>query len=107
MMNSPMMNTPMQNTPMMHQPMMGQVAPMMQPAQMGATGGPGWMPQPTSGIAGVPSGLEYLSKLSGMVIHQQHDFMEMFSDIENPNVYMMVSNIYESTENDLNCPKTP
>jgi len=100
------MNTPIPSA----SPMMQAVGPMMQQSMMqqpmGATGGAGWMPQPTHGVAGVPSGLEYLKKLDGMIVYQQHDFMEMFSDIENPNVYNIYNNhmqvIYRAAE-DSNC----
>ena len=72
--------------PIMGQPMMGgHAAPMMQ-RQVG------WMPQPTNAKPGIPYGLEYLSELNGLIIHQQHDFSEMFSDIENANVYHIYNN---------------
>jgi len=106
-MGQPMMQQPMMNTAMMPgTPMVGQVQPMMQQPMMQQPQ-LNWMPQPTSGIAGVPSGLEYLSKLSGMIIHQQHDFSEMFSDIENANVYNIYNDhmqlIYKAAEESNFC----
>jgi len=52
---------------MMQQPMMQQ--PMMQQPMSATGGGAGWMPQPTHGKAGVPSGLEYLSELDSHLKH--------------------------------------
>lgn len=67
-------------------------------AQPGAPGAPGggpaaqWMPMP-QGIEGCPPGLEYLTQIDQMLVHQQVEMFEMFTNWETANRYQIKNSL--------------
>lgn len=51
-----------------------------------------WMPSPGS-IPGVPPGLEYLSQLDQVLIHQQVELLEAFTGFETENKYIVANSL--------------
>ncbi|XP_013380673.1 phospholipid scramblase 1 [Lingula anatina] len=83
------------------QPMMMQ--PGMQPAP---GGGVQWMPQPAV-PQGCPPGLEYLSMIDQLLVHQQVEILEAFTDYETNNKYeiknSMGQRVYFAAEDTCCC----
>jgi len=79
-----------------------------QPQQYGsAPGGPAgnWMQRPTEQYPGCPPGLEYLTQLDQVLVHQQVELFEALTNIETNNRYMIKNSLgqqcyyaYEETD---------
>lgn len=54
---------------------------------MAAKAEPNWMPAPEETIPGCPPGLEYLTKIDQLLIHQQVELFEVLTDWETKNRY--------------------
>lgn len=69
--------------PQTSQPTAGQAAPTVQGQ---------WTPTPAP-IPGVPSGLEYLSQIDQLLIHQQIELLELVTKWETPNKYQIKNSL--------------
>lgn len=56
-------------------------------AQQAPKGQPNWMPPPQSTIPGCPVGLEYLTQIDQLLIHQQVELLELVTGFETENKY--------------------
>ncbi|XP_002734807.2 phospholipid scramblase 2-like [Saccoglossus kowalevskii] len=70
--------------------------PMVQPGAPGVPGAPGapiqWMQQPT-GTVGCPRGLEYLTQIDQLLVHQQMEVFEILTNWETANRYQVKNSL--------------